>query len=266
MNRGLSFLLIPTGEIPMNAWAWRGFCPVLMALLLSGCLRPERKDDGLIPPPQNPIKPGKLYTLAYPDVVDIVFADWPDLGETVGITSEGTVDLGVLGKICVEGETLAEARHAIAERACVSRARVHIQVAEFNSRKIFLFGQVSGEARAVPYQGPETVVELLCRTNALTPDSAWNQIHLVRAHLTEGMPAEIMHIDLDAILQRGDERTNIRVQPLDEIYVGEKPSSYIRRLVPTILKPVFESCVGLVPDSHPDPPRALAGARAGLER
>jgi polysaccharide export outer membrane protein len=247
----------------MKRWAWRGFGParwlVLLALLLSGCLQPKRKDDWLLSPPPPSLNPAQFYLLACPDAVDVIFVEHPDLGRRVRVNSEGNIDLGVLGKIRVEGETPAEARANVNfQRAGVSAQEVHVHVAEYNSRKVFLFGQVKGQARAVPYLGPETIVEFLRRTCALTKDSAWNEIHLVRAHLVEGMPPEVIPIDLEAILEHCDERTNIRLQPLDEIYVGEKVSSYVRRHVPTFLMPVYETMLGLVPDRHPERQAELA--------
>ena len=91
------------------------------------------------------------------------------------------------------------------------------------------------------------MLDLLRRTGALTPDSSWNEIHLVRSHLAEGAPAEVVRIDLDAILKRQDNRTNVRVQPLDEIYIGEKPSAYLRHSIPVFFQPLYDTIVGLLP-------------------
>src|SRR5438876_110594 len=87
-----------------------------------------------------------------------------------------------------------------------------------------------------PPARPETVVDLLKRTGGLSPSAAPEEIYIVRAQLGEGIPAEVLTVDLDAIVRKNDQRTNVRVQPLDEIYVGEQPRSRIERAVPTFLK------------------------------
>ncbi|HLW66524.1 MAG TPA: polysaccharide biosynthesis/export family protein [Gemmataceae bacterium] len=223
-------------------------CPVLLAVLLSGCFRAERRDDDL-PPLPVPVDPAKLYTLACPDVVEISFIDRPDDAiRTAAVNTEGEIDLGSLGKVRVEGMTLADARQAIAQRVRCAAGEVQIRVAKHRSRKIFLYGEAAGAVRAVSYRGPETVVDLLRRTGAITPDSAWNEIHLVRSHLAEGAAPEVLRIDLDAILQRNDNRTNVRIQPLDEIYIGEKRSAYFRRAIPGFLRPMYDTVVGLIPE------------------
>jgi protein involved in polysaccharide export with SLBB domain len=234
----------------MYAGVRRWICPVLLALSLSGCLKPAYRNDTVFMPPPSPFCPTDLYTLACPDLVAVTFAERPDLNRMEMVMSDGTIDLGYLGKVCVEGQTLADVQMIIAERAGIPPRMVYVQVVEFNSRKVFLFGEVQGDARAVPYVGPETVSELLCRSCALTPDSCWSQVYLVRAHFAECVPAEVMHIDLEAIMRRCDQRTNMRIQPLDEIYIGEKSSAYVRRLCPTVLKPVYDTMLGLVPEPH----------------
>ena len=222
--------------------------PALLAVLLSGCFRAVRKDDDL-PPPPVPIDPFQIYSLACPDVVEISFASWPDDSvRTVVVNSEGAVDLGSLGKVRVEGMTVTAARQAMAERAGCSPNEVLVRVARYRSRKVFLYGEAAGAVRTIAYRGPETVVDFLRRTNAVTPDSAWNEIRLVRSHLAEGAAPEVLRIDLEAILKRNDNRTNVRLQPLDEIYIGEKPSSYYRRAIPGFLLPLYDTIVGLLPE------------------
>jgi protein involved in polysaccharide export with SLBB domain len=181
--------------------------------------------------------------------VEIDLASSPEeSARTAVVNSEGDIDLGSLGKVHVEGMTATDARQAIAERVECSANEIRVRVARYRSRKIFLYGEAAGAVRTIAYRGPETVVDFLRRTNAITPDSAWNEIHLVRSHLAEGAAPEVLRIDLDAILKRNDNRTNVRLQPLDEIYIGEKPSSYFRRAIPGFLRPMYDMIVDLLPE------------------
>jgi protein involved in polysaccharide export with SLBB domain len=217
------------------------------AVLCSGCLSAHKKHDGPPAPPDKLIVPSEVYTLACPDVIEVIFTDRPDLGQIVRVNPDGCVRLVHVGPVPVEGLTVADAAAQIAERVELPPHKVLVQVVEYGSRQVFLFGQVHGGTRIVDYHGPETVVDLLRRTGGLSPDAAPEEIYVVRALLGEGIPAEVLTVDLDAILRKNDQRTNIRVQPLDEIYVGEKPRSRIERAVPTFLKPLYESVVELIP-------------------
>src|SRR5262245_29583879 len=221
---------------------------VLAAVVLcSGCLSTHKKHDGPPTPPDRLIVPSEVYTLACPDVIEVVFADRPDLGQIVRVNPDGCVQLVHVGPIVVEGLTIADAAAQIAERVELSPHRVLVHVVEYGSRQVFLFGQVHGGTRIVDYHGPETVVDLLKRTGGLSPNAAPEEIYIIRAQLGEGIPAEVLTVDLDAILNKNDQRTNVRVQPLDEIYVGEKSRSRIERTVPTFLRPIYQSIVDLIP-------------------
>lgn len=222
----------------------------LAALMGVGCFTARKRTD---PPPvlaEIPIDPAEVYTLACPDLVEVVWLDRPDSPWIGRIGADGCVTIAGLASIRIEGTTTGEAAQQIAAVAGISPEHLRVRVAEYASRQVFLFGQVEGGPRAVDYRGPERVVDLLRRAGGLSPDAAPNEIYVLRAQVGEGIPAEVLTVDLPAILQNGDHSTNVRVQPLDEIYIGEKPRSRIRRAIPTFLKPLYESIVGFIP--HPD--------------
>jgi protein involved in polysaccharide export with SLBB domain len=212
----------------------------------SGCFFTHKRATPPPPPPDRPILPNEIYTLACPDVIEVVFADRPQLGPLARIGPDGCVDLGRLGSLRVEGDTVDQAAERIAERARVSPNSVLVQVAEYNSRQVFLYGPVKGEPRMVDYRGPETVIDLLKRTGGLTTDASPDEIYILRAQLSEGIPAEVLTVDLEAIA-KNDLRTDIHVQPLDAIYVREKQRSLIGRAVPALFKPFYESIADLIP-------------------
>lgn len=220
-----------------------------LALILSaqGCLFAPKKTALPPPLPDRPVNPDEIYRLACPDVIEVIFADRPQLGPLATIQADGCIDLGKWGTVHVEGDTVEEAAARIAEQVRTMPDRVKVEVAEYNSRQIFLFGPVNGEPRVVDYRGPETVMELLERVGGLSSDALPDAVYVVRAQLGEGIPAERLTVDLDAIQRRGDNRTNIHVQPLDSIYVGEKPRSLIGRAIPAFFKPLYESVVDLIP-------------------
>jgi protein involved in polysaccharide export with SLBB domain len=220
-----------------------------MAMLLasSGCLFTCRKAQLPPPPADRPINPAEHYTLACPDVIEVKLAARPQLGYLVKVNPDGCIDLGRLGSCRIEGDTVDEAAARIAEHARIPPSQVLVQVVEYKSRQVFLIGPVNGEPRVVDYRGPETVVEILQRTGGLSQDAQPDEVYVVRAHLGEGIPAEVLTVDLDAIQQKEDQRTNVHILPLDSIYVGEKPRSRIARAVPAFFKPLYASVLELIP-------------------
>ncbi len=186
---------------------------------------PESPRPGTTSPAATP------YSIACPDVLDVSVAGRPDLTGRVAVEPDGAIGLGDLGRLPAEGLTTAELAGRVAAAAGVSRAGVRVRVAEFNSRQVFLFGPVSGPERAVPYRGPETVTELLQRTGGLTRAAEIDEIHVVRANVAVGRRPEVFPVDLGAI-RRGDARTDVPLQPYDQIYVGETRRYSVGKYLP----------------------------------
>lgn len=207
--------------------------------------------------PNHPI-PGAAthdYVVHCPDVLTIHVAGRPDLSGAKVIGTDGRVELGTLGRLRVEGKDVADIGLLVAQVACISPRHVTVSVAECKSQQIYLFGQVIGLQRAVPYQGQQTVVDLLQRVGGITAGAATNDVYVVRPHLGDGKQPEVFHIDLKSILAHTDEHTNIQIQPFDEIYVGETRHSRLEKCIPRWLRPVYESLCGLR--------RHLPGGEAG---
>jgi protein involved in polysaccharide export with SLBB domain len=185
------------------------------------------------------------YGIHCPDVLQVIFADRPDLSGARVVGPDGRIDLGSMGHLRVEGQTPVQIVHRIAEQAGIALDRIHVEVTGFNSQQIYLFGEVSGLQRAVPYRGQETVSDLLQRVGGITPGAAPNDVYVVRSHIAEGRAPELFHIDLRAIVLSHNEHTNLRLQPFDQVYVGESRQSSLVKCVPPCLRPLYETVCGL---------------------
>lgn len=185
------------------------------------------------------------YAVGFPDVLEIRVAGRPELSGLKDVGADGRIDLGDLGRLRVDGKTTSEVADCVARVAGVAAGRVRVGVAEYRSRQVFLFGQVFGLQRAVAYQGPETVLAVLQRAGGVRPGAAAEDVALLRPRVGDGKPPEIFQIDLQAIATGGDQSTNLRVEPGDQIYVGETHGSCVARCVPPCLRPLTERLAGL---------------------
>ena len=79
------------------------------------------------------------------------------------------------------------------------------------------------------------------RVGGITPGAEPRDVYVVRSHLTEGGQPEIFKINLDDIVVKKDYKTNIRVLPFDQIYVGETRKSRVERNIPEWLRPVLNA-------------------------
>ncbi len=240
---------------------------LLCACLASGCLvNRAQVEKNLMTDRDSPArKQGVLekYRVACPDVLGLRIEGRYALAGKYAIGPDGRLDLGAMGKPRVEGHTLPELAHIISHHLGTHPALVQVQVAEFKSQQLLLFGEVVGWQRAVPYQGQETVLDVLQRVGGITSGAAPNQIYLVRSHLADGHRAEVISIDLQAIVLNRDHETNVRVMPYDQIYVGATRQAQIERFIPPWVKPVYQAIWNMVPNGK-EPQEKLNGVSAWI--
>jgi protein involved in polysaccharide export with SLBB domain len=184
------------------------------------------------------------YLLASPDVLEVHLDGRPDLGGRKAIGIDGRIELGA-ERVRVEGLPAAGAAGAVAEELRLRPEQVRVRVVEYNSKQIYLFGEIKGHQRAVPYQGPETVLDLLQRVGGVTPGAQPGEVHVLRAHVTDGKQPEVFQVDLESIVRKNDHRTNLRLQPFDQVHVGETIRSSYEKCVPPCLRPIYEKLCGL---------------------
>jgi protein involved in polysaccharide export with SLBB domain len=188
------------------------------------------------------------------NLVDHYVVQCPDVLEVKGeggqaplllpVGADGRVAFGE-GRVRVEGQTLPEVVCTLERQAPSPAQHLHVQVAAYKSQQIFLFGEVEGLQRALPYQGPETVLAFLRRSKGLTSGAAVNDIHVIRAHVAEGKPPELFHVDLRAILLHHDDRSNVELRPFDEVYVGQTKQSSLECCFPPWVRPIYRRICGM---------------------
>lgn len=185
------------------------------------------------------------YHVHSPDALELAVSDRPDLSGVQRVGADGRIALGELGRLRVNGYTAPEIAELVAEAIPTSREDVAVRVVEYKSQQIYLFGQVQGAQRQVPYQGGEPVLQLLQRVGGITPGAEPNDIYVVRPRLASGRPPEVFHVHLREIVSGKDLHSNLIVQPYDEIHVGERRKSCFFKCLPPCLRPFFRSFCGM---------------------
>jgi protein involved in polysaccharide export with SLBB domain len=194
-----------------------------------------------------------LYTVHCPDVLLLDVPGRPDWGGTCRVDVDGRIALGEDTRLDVDGRTPSEIAEAVAREAGLPPGTVHVEVAEYNSQQLLLFGEVSGLQRAVPYRGPERVVDLLRRVGGISPEASHHDVRVVRAHIAEGGESEVFPVELSAILLENDQDTNVVLQPFDRIYIGQSRRSVLACCIPPWLRGLCRMSVNLLKGDKPPP-------------
>jgi protein involved in polysaccharide export with SLBB domain len=221
----------------------------LLLALLAGCSTASQQIDHALMAHKSPAgsqeSTAAEYRIGCPDRLDIRIREHPEINGSYTVGADGRVMLGNLGQVRIEGKTIAQAAALIAELAQVPVESVKVRVQDYRSQQVYLVGEVHGLQRAVPYQGPERVAELLQRVGGLAPGAATADVKVIRARVAEGRAPEVFPVDLQSILLKRDQRTNVLLQPFDEIMVGETRQSYLAHSLPPLLLPLYQSLFGL---------------------
>jgi protein involved in polysaccharide export with SLBB domain len=221
----------------------------IVCALQAGCgMGRPHVDQSLLehrPSPTTPTRLAEHYAVRFPDVIEVRVTDRPSLSGERVINVEGKIELSPGDFLRVEGKSASQIADLIADHMRYPVAHIKVKVTGFHSQRLFLHGEVKGAARAVSYVGPESVLDLLQRVGGITSGAAPEDIQVVRAHVAEGKPPEVFNVDLDAILNRNDQETNIRLRPFDQIYVGQSRTSALTRCLPPWLRPLYDRICGL---------------------
>jgi protein involved in polysaccharide export with SLBB domain len=222
---------------------------LLLLLFLAGCAAVKPHVDSMMQADRNTThedpKIAHSYAVECPDVLDLVIPGHPELSHAQTVGVDGRINLGPFGRLLVEGQSVVDVAANIAQVTQTLPSEVQVSVASYRSQQIFLFGQVAGTQRAVAYRGPETVQELLQRVGGISAGAAPENVTVIRSHVADGRQPEVFHVDLRAIVADHDQRTNVRLAPFDQIYVGQNRRSTMEKCVPPCLQPVYELFCGL---------------------
>jgi polysaccharide biosynthesis/export protein len=231
----------------------RALFAVALAVALTGCADAQFLRRSC-PQPADPKAaaeapaPAAAYQVGCPDVLEVAFLDRPEWDALAVVDVDGRLPLEHPGKPHVDGLTLTQVRDQLAVLAGCSPERVSVWLAAPRSAKVIVYGPIRGRARAVPYQGPEPVIDFLLRVGGLPPGSKLNQVYVVRPNVAAAARPQVFRVDVAAVLVDGDHRTNVRLQPSDQVYVGETRRSSLSRVMPDWLGTVYRRATGLLPD------------------
>jgi protein involved in polysaccharide export with SLBB domain len=235
-----------TGERWSSWKSWSAALLALLPLLLSapGCAKDRASVGKNLRAQENALFHGEIadrYRLGCPDIVELSVPSRPELNGRYQVQPEGRIELENYGKLRVEGKTPLEAAKLVAEETGVDQEKVEVRVAEYRSQHLLLFGEVIGWQRSVSYRGPETVLDLLRRVGGITPGAEPKDVYVLRPHLGDNQRPEAFHVDLHAIVLKHDHKTNIRLQPFDQVYVGETRKAQIEKAVPPWLRAAYQA-------------------------
>jgi protein involved in polysaccharide export with SLBB domain len=219
---------------------------VVLPLVLAvgvGCSKPKYDDLQHFAQAHNQDVGDTTYRLEPPDIVSISSPTCPEIdNEVQQVRSDGKLSLRLLGEVKVSGLAPRELAAKLEDllKKYYTSPSVSVQIAGFESRKIYVFGQVTKGGKH-PYTGRDTVLDVLSRSGPTA--LAWGaQVKIIRPNAAPEDRHEIV-IDVDEMMQSGDMRNNYLLKEGDIVYVPPTPLAWMGLRMRELLFP-FEPVMG----------------------
>jgi len=191
---------------------------LLLVYALTACKTP-RPDPGIAVRPESiPTPPPTGSTLGPGDVLEIRVFQEADLTGAYRVSPEGTVDFPLCGKVHLGGKTSSSAADALTEclaKGYLRRPQVTVLVREYNSQKIFVFGEVQ-KPSTFPYEQNMSIIQAVTLAGGFTKLAAKNNTNVTR--LINGQEVKIRVPVEDIGVGR---EKNFLLQPGDIVFVPE---------------------------------------------
>nr|WP_186090170.1 polysaccharide biosynthesis/export family protein [Burkholderia gladioli] len=153
------------------------------------------------------------YTNALPGQAD-------PYGQTVG--ADGTIYFPFVGRIRVAGRTAQDVRDELAVKLAryVKNPQIDLRVLSYRSQKVQVTGEVKTPGPLAITDVPLRLVDAITRSGGTTAEADLQRVRLTR-------DGKFYVLDADAMLDRGEAKENVMLQPGDVINVPDRSDSRV---------------------------------------
>jgi polysaccharide export outer membrane protein len=195
-----------------------GQAVLLAAMFLWGrfCLGEEQKPAGI--------------TIEAGDKIEITVYKAADLTVTLEVPEAGEIVYPVLGRIKVAGSDADSLARKIASElnriGYLQNPEVTVSVVEMAKRKVFILGAVRNSSQvSFSRAHPMYVTQAIAVVGGFTETADRKDVRIVRR--ASGGPANVLHVDVDAILEGGKAELDVELKDGDTVFVSEVEAVYV---------------------------------------
>ncbi|WP_420792012.1 polysaccharide biosynthesis/export family protein [Burkholderia gladioli] len=153
------------------------------------------------------------YTNALPGQAD-------PYGQTVG--ADGTIYFPFVGRVRVAGRTAQDVRDELAAKLAryVKNPQIDLRVLSYRSQKVQVTGEVKTPGPLAITDVPLRLVDAITRSGGTTAEADLQRVRLTR-------DGKFYVLDANAMLDRGEAKENVMLQPGDVINVPDRSDSRV---------------------------------------
>jgi protein involved in polysaccharide export with SLBB domain len=195
---------------------------ISLAAVLEGGCRPPRPTGGAVSSAAEVTRQQEprlgASTLGGGDLLEIRVFEEANLSGAFRISSEGTIDYPLCGRLPLAGKTASQVADEITQclgSKYVKQPQVSVLIREYNSRKVFVFGEVN-KPGTFPFEDSMSIIQAVTLAGGFTKVAAKNDTNVTR--LVEGKELKI-RVPVEDI-GVGKEK-NFLLEPGDIVFVPE---------------------------------------------
>ena len=179
--------------------------------------------------PANNSEEEPEYIIGIGDTIQLYVWQHDQFNSIMTVGPDGKISIPLLGTIKIAGLTREETKKDINERLSKfikEDAEVVVSIAQYNSRKIYVFGQVRN-SRVITFSSTPTLMEVMVQTIP-APDADLTAIKIIPA---DSSVREPIIVNMEEVLQKGDTSLLPKLHQGDTVYIpmikpedGETPT------------------------------------------
>jgi len=171
------------------------------------------------------------YQLCKNDVLELTLPMTPEFNQTVTVQPDGYITLLGAGDLHVEGQTIPELIQSVrsAYRGTLHDPVITIHLKDFE-KPYFIAGGEVGHPGKYELRGDITVVEAVAVAGGFTESSKHSQVWVFRRVSNDWV--ETKELNVKKMLNAGNLREDMHLNPGDMLYVPKSTMGKIRRYLP----------------------------------
>lgn len=173
------------------------------------------------------------YTVGGYDRLDITVYEEEDLSrQDIPVSADGFISFPLINRVAVSGLTTTEIADKIstllAQGQFLIDAHVSVTVSQYRSKQYMVLGPIKLPG-SYPLETHERVLDAISRAGGLLEDQAGRELMIIRTENPDDADERkvVIRINLQALLNQGDQLSNILLQDKDLVYITKAERFYI---------------------------------------
>ncbi len=193
---------------------------LLVSLVAAACIPPRNGQGTQVVDAQKTPDAGVSTSsaLGSGDMLEVKVYQEPDLGGVYRLSTEGTIDFPLCGRLKLFGLTPTQASDAITsclQDRYLKHPQVSVTVREYNSKKVFIFGEVA-KPGTFPFSDNMNIIEGITLAGGFAKAASKNNVSVIRQVNGQEQKIRVPVEDIGV----GREK-NFLLQPGDIVFVPE---------------------------------------------